>query len=250
MKVSGVINDLHIPFHDPKAVALALDIIEDYRCQNIYLNGDVMDFYNVNMHGPSHPMVGTLLEDEISRTRIWLQELRKRFKKQRIIYLFGNHEDRLERYILKNARALYGVIKLDKLLMLEELGIDWTPYNDAVLIDGSDVWVQHSPPSYAKAGAMTSLERDVDRTTIYGCTHREQKATRTGKSGKEYYCYFNGWLGSTKLSNEHKKVFSYVKGHESWQQCLSIVTAHAGIGYVEQISIKGGKAACGGYLYG
>lgn len=250
MIVSGVINDLHIPFHDPHAISVALDIIEDYRCQNIYLNGDVVDFYNINSHGPKHPAVGTLLEDEISRTRIWLKDLRKRFKKQNIFYLFGNHEHRLERYILNNARALYGILQLETILDLKNLGIIGSPYNKAIQIQGADVWVQHSPPSYAKAGALTSLEKDVDRTTIYGCTHREQKATRTGKSGKEYYCYFNGWLGSTTLSAEHAEVFSYVKGHESWQQCLSIVTGHKGVGYVEQISIKGGRASCGGYIYG
>lgn len=250
MEISAVINDLHIPFHDPKAVAVALDIIEDYQVNNIYLNGDVMDFYNINSHGPKHPIVGTLLEDEISITRIWLRDLRERFPKVNIHFLFGNHEYRMERFILKNAKALYGIISLHKLLELEENNITWTPYNQAIPVGKSDVYVQHSPPSYAKAGAMTSLERDVDRTTIYGCSHRELKASRTGKTGKEYYCYFNGWLGSTTLTPAHKEVFSYVKGHESWQQCLCIVTEHKGIGYVEQISIKGGKAACGGYLYG
>lgn len=250
MDISGVINDLHIPFHDSKAINVALDIIEDYKCSTIYLNGDVLDFYNINSHGPKHPAVGTLLEDELSIARIWLKDLRKRFKKQNIVFVYGNHEDRLERYILKNAKALYGIISLDKLLGLKDLGIKWHEYNSAIRVGNSDVWVQHSPPSYAKAGAMTSLEKDVDRTTIYGCSHRELKASRTGKTGKEYYCYFNGWLGSTTLTSEHRRVFSYVKGHESWQQCLSIVTEHRGVGYVEQISIKGGRAACGGYLYG
>ena len=56
MQLSGIINDLHLPFHDPHAVALSLEILKDAECERIYLNGDVMDFYNINSHGPKHPI--------------------------------------------------------------------------------------------------------------------------------------------------------------------------------------------------
>ena len=244
-----VINDLHRPFHDVRSVNLVLDVFEDTGCEHLILNGDVMDFYNINSHGPTHPVVGTLLEDEIADTRIWLDEVRKRFPKIRITYLFGNHEDRLERFILANAAKLFPLLRLHKMLGLKELGIEWFPYNHRYRLGKSDLYIQHSPPSYAKNGAMTSLDRDVDESSIYGCSHREQKAVKSGKSGKQYYCFFNGWLGSTNATAAHEKVFSYVKGHQNWQQCFCLVTLEGRDAHVQQVSIKGNKAFCEGYLY-
>lgn len=249
MGLAGVLNDLHIPFHDPRAVNLVLDIFKDVQVDAIYINGDLADFYNINSHGPTHPLVGSLLTDEIEQTKIWLKFLRDKFPKVDIHFLMGNHEYRVERFITAYARALYGYISLDKLLDLEKLKITWTPYNQRVSILSSNVYAQHSPPSYGKTGAMTSLEKDVDQTTIYGCTHREQKAARTGKSGEVYYCYFNGWLGSTTLSESHRQVFSYVKGHDSWQQCFSLVGVEKGQGFVEQVSIRNYQSVLGGYIY-
>jgi len=232
-------------------VALVLDIIEDIGADRIILNGDLLDFYNINAHGPKHPIVGTLLDDELSRGRMFLNDLRARFKKQEIVFLFGNHEHRLERFIIKNCKALYDIISLDKLLGLGQLKIKWYRYNSRYQIEDSNVFVQHSPPSYAKNGAMVSLERNLDVSTIYGCTHREQKAVRNGGSGNKYYCYFNGWLGSTTLSPEHAEIFSYTKGHENWQQCFSIVTIeNRKDAFIEQISINNQKATYNGYVYG
>jgi hypothetical protein len=124
------------------------------------------------------------------------------------------------------------------------------PYNERYILPGTNLGIQHSPPSYAKTGAMTSLEKDVDMSSIYGCSHRIQHAARTGKSGKIYDCWFNGWLGSTDLTKEHKRVFSYAKNHTNWQSGASIVGNHAGHYWVNQFQIIDYKAMVNGYLYG
>lgn len=157
----------------------------------------------------------------------------------------------MERFIIANCKKLFKFLRLEKLLGLDELKIEWYPYNHRLKIENTNTYVQHSPPSYGKNGAMTSLERDVDQNSIYGCSHREQKAVKTGKSGEKYFCFFNGWLGSTNLSEAHKRVFHYVKGHESWQHCISIITVIDGKeSFIEQISINNGKAVYDGHLYG
>lgn len=246
-----VINDLHRPFHDPEALKVVLDIIKDCEIDRILLNGDVLDMYNVNRHGPTHPLVGSLLDDEISDTRMWLEKLRDEFSRTEIVFLYGNHEYRLERFIITHCRQLFKIFSLEKELGLSKLKIPFYHYNHRYVLDRTDLAVQHSPPSYGKNGAMTSLERDIDQSSIYGCSHRQQHATKTGKSGKQYHCYFNGWLGSTSLTKAHAKVFDYIKGHENWQQCFSIVTTKPGAdAWVEQININQGQALYHGYLYG
>jgi hypothetical protein len=226
------------------------EIAHDIGVDGIWINGDFLDFYNVNSHGPKHPCVGTTLEDELSWGRMALKEIRKMFPDIPIKYIYGNHEDRLERFIVQNCKQLFDSVKLHRLLGLKSLNIEWFPYNTRHRIEDTNLYLQHSPPSYGKNGAMTSLEKDVDQSSIYGCTHRQQAAARTGKSGEQYYCYFNGWMGSTTRSREHARVFSYAKGHESWQKCFAIVTTFGGVDFkVQQIEINNGKAFYGDSVY-
>lgn len=248
---TAVINDLHRPFHDKKSLDLTLQIIENVGVDRIILNGDIMDMYNVNSHGPTHPLVGTLLSNEIDDTRLFLQNLRKRFPKVEIVFLYGNHEDRFDRFLVQHCKVLFKLISLDKLLGLEELNISFKLYNYRYRLEKTNLYIQHSPPSYGKNGAMVSLERDVDQDSLYGCSHREQKATKTSKSGVTYTCWYNGWLGSTNATQAHEKVFSYVKGHQNWQQCFAMVTVDNGTqAFVDQISIRNHRAYYEGWIYG
>lgn len=243
-------NDLHGPWHCPVSTEIMFAIALDIGVDVIWINGDFLDFYNVNSHGPKHPHVGTTLEDEIEWGRQALRKIRKMFPNITINYLYGNHEDRLERFLIKNCRELFDSVKLHKLLELDELGIMWYPYNTRKQVENTNLYIQHSPPSYGKNGAMTSLEKDIDQSSIYGCTHRQQLATRTGKSGDQYYCYYNGWLGSSTRTREHRRIFSYAKGHESWQSCFAVVTTYGGEHFkVEQIEINDGRAFYGDSVY-
>lgn len=223
----GVINDLHIPFHDKKAVDLTLDIFQDIKIDKLILNGDIVDFINLSLHGPKHPEIKETVEDEINQTLDFLKNLRKRFPKIQIVFLFGNHEDRLDRWIMQKCPSFWNLLRLDKMLQLEQLDIEWYPYNYEYQVYDSNLYVQHSPPSYSQNAAMTCLKMKMDASYIYACTHRRDYAIKTGKNGR-YEVFCSGWLGSTKqidhLHNTfHKKAFSYTKGHENWQQMATIV---------------------------
>jgi hypothetical protein len=153
----------------------------------------------------------------------FVKMLRKRFPNIKITFIYGNHEDRLDRFIHQNCKAFHNILTIDKQLDLERLKIDWLPYNSAYRIDETNLYIQHSPPSYGENGARTSLMKKMDRSYIYGCTHRIQMASATTANGNTHYCYYNGWLGSTTLTPEHARVFSYAKGHENWQAGFSVV---------------------------
>jgi hypothetical protein len=227
VKTKLVFNDVHGPFEDPiklELVLLAGDFLySQKKLDEIILNGDILDFYNINSHGPKHPEIQNTLEAEIEWGIDFLSKLRKRFPDVKITFIFGNHEDRLERFIIDKCPAFYNMFQLHKMLRLEELNIDWLPYNNTYQVEKTNLYIQHSPPSYGVNGARTSLLKKHDRSYIWGCTHRVQKAKITGASGNEYEAWFNGWLGSTTLTNEHKRVFSYAKGHEEWQHAFIIL---------------------------
>lgn len=245
----GVLNDLHLPFGDPEAVEVTMRIFKDCNVDEILINGDLVDFYSINAYGPKHPEVIHNLEDELITARIFLETMRKEFPNTKIHYIYGNHEDRLERFILKHTKVFHNILRIENQLMLENLDITWQPYNSYYELIPNILRVQHSPPSYGVNGARTSLLKKMDCSYIWGCTHRQQHSAITTATGRVIHAYFNGWLGSSTLSDEHKRVFSYAKGHENWQQCASVVDICGEDFQVHQFGINNGKAMFNGKLY-
>lgn len=105
-----VVSDIHFPFQDREALMTALTYGEG--CDVILLNGDIMDCYSESKFtkNPLHRM----LKRELDLVRDFLEYLRSRFPKARIIYKFGNHDKRHQDYLFRNADALSD---LDDLLL-------------------------------------------------------------------------------------------------------------------------------------
>ena len=244
-----VFNDQHLPFHCPYALNVSLMAAKDVGINEIIINGDLLDFYSINMHQKNkHPGVMQDLESELIAGREFLEKLRDHFPKAKIHFIFGNHEYRLERFIIQECKSFYNLLKLEDQLNLDKLNITWQQYNDYYdLCEG--LRVQHSPPSYGVNGARTSLLMKHDMSYIWGCTHRKQSASITTASGKVINAYFNGWLGSTTLTDEHRNVFSYTKGHTNWQQCFSIVDIIGDMFFVNQCDIINGTTSLDGSFY-
>ena len=223
MERFGVINDLHIPFHDHRAVSLVLDIFQDIGISILYLNGDILDFYSIHAHGAKHPDIRVNLESEIESGLDFIKLLKKKLPNTKIIFISGNHEFRLDRFIMNNAPAFWNIVKLESQLQLKHYDIEYYDYNAAVKVGETNLYVQHSPPSYSENAAMTSLKKKMDASFIYGCTHRKDYACKSGVNGDLYEVFCNGWLGDIKsLSKSHQNVFSFTKGHENWQECFGI----------------------------
>ena len=103
-----VINDIHIPFEDSLAVTSILDFIDYYKPNVIVLNGDIIDFYQVSsfIKNPLNKSVSA----EIKLVNKFLERLRNLCPDSRIIYKEGNHENRLQKYLLQNANAIFDLV--------------------------------------------------------------------------------------------------------------------------------------------
>jgi hypothetical protein len=229
---TGIINDLHLLPNTPRPIVdLVLDAFEDIAIDRLVINGDLLDFININLHGPKHPDVKSTLQDEILAGREFFEELRDRFPKIHIVFLYGNHEDRLDRFILKNAKVFWDICRLEVMLNLEALNVEFYEYNHKYQLENTSLFIQHSPPSYGVNGARTSLLTKLDENYIFGCSHREQHAAVTTGSGQVYRCWFNGWLGSRTITREAEKIFSYAKGHTNWQACAGVAYVIDGVDF-------------------
>jgi predicted phosphodiesterase len=143
-----VISDIHIPFHDKQALTVALAHGKKLGVDCIILDGDVMDFHAVSFwdKDPRHRE----LENELEMGRLFLESLRDRFPKARIIYKEGNHEERLWRHAIRQSPELYNVtgpagervLGLGNVLHLAEYDIELVD-NKQPLLCGEHLYILH-----------------------------------------------------------------------------------------------------------
>lgn len=120
-----ILADLHIPFHDQLAIDTTLEFADEYNPDIFVILGDLIDFYKISRF-IKNPLKKDI-DIEIKETKKFLTELRERYKNAKIIYKQGNHEARLESYIMSNAREIYNLVNdlLQIKLNLNELNIDY-----------------------------------------------------------------------------------------------------------------------------
>ena len=102
-----VIQDVHIPYHDSKAVTLALDEGKRKGVDCIIINGDLCDFYAISSWDKDP--TARDFDSEIQSCRLFLEHLRDRFPKARIVFKEGNHEERIWRFMWRKSPELYSL---------------------------------------------------------------------------------------------------------------------------------------------
>ena len=96
------------PTQDEKAINIALSIIKDIRPNLVICVGDNLDFPEFGKYRTT-PAFKQTTQAAIDRAGLFAAQLRRSAPRARIIWLAGNHEERLPNYILDNAFAIYGL---------------------------------------------------------------------------------------------------------------------------------------------
>lgn len=225
MHVAFLIPDCHIPYHDRKAYALALKVakaIHDGEFQNLELKeivilGDYADFYAVNSHG-KHPQMNQLLSEEIDFVNQELNLIDEMFCGVDKTFIFGNHEQRLERFVENYCPTLFGLTSCINLFEFHRRR-NWTlcDYGPKQLhrILGSQLYARHEP--FSMSSAMASVKKSMINL-VYGHVHRAEEATITGALNS-YTNFSVGWLGDVRKS----QVFGYTKTPPNWQLGFGVV---------------------------
>lgn len=119
-----LLSDIHIPYHDRRALDCALGHAAICAVDLIILNGDVADFHRIS-RWEKDPRKRPLA-DEVKSVKQFLGVLRDGFRDARIILKLGNHEERWENYLQVKAPELLGIedYELSKVLGLDALNIE------------------------------------------------------------------------------------------------------------------------------
>jgi UDP-2,3-diacylglucosamine pyrophosphatase LpxH len=222
-----------------------LDVASDLNPDEIVILGDYADFYALNSHGKA-PEYQHLLQEEVSEVVLELARIKKLFPKAKRVFIEGNHEYRLGRYIANRCPDLYGVVDTKSVLELDIMGYDFVPYspNQQYKVLGSKLTARHEPLSGGKHVAQNTVEKAMG-SVIFGHTHRIQEAQIVTMNGENYRGISSGWLG-----NKDSDVMQYVRSHHQWALGFSIVRVlEDGTWFNQLIHIIDYKCFVDGYLY-
>jgi UDP-2,3-diacylglucosamine pyrophosphatase LpxH len=86
-----------------------LRVMKAVHPDEVVLLGDFADFYAVQMHGPRDPSLMHSLKSEADDVNVGLDEIEAASPNAKRYFLEGNHEFRLERFLIANALPIYGI---------------------------------------------------------------------------------------------------------------------------------------------
>lgn len=171
-----LLSDIHIPFHDEKSLQTALEHGKYHDVDAIFLNGDTLDFYQLSSHEKDIRLVD--FATEIEQGKQFLEYLRSNFDCP-IYWIDGNHEQRLQRYLMSKAPELIGVpeFKISVLLQFGRFGITEIPYGSKVYF--GKLLVEHGDKLRGAGGVQPArtLLMKFKRPVICGHFHRHSEAT-------------------------------------------------------------------------
>lgn len=101
-------SDIHIPFQDDRAVRAFVKHCKEKQPEVVVLNGDVLDMFMLSKFTKGE---GRNPLEEITMCQGLFESLRKAVPNSDIYYVIGNHENRLEKYVLSKAPELASLIE-------------------------------------------------------------------------------------------------------------------------------------------
>ena len=257
-------TDLLDPYHDDRALNVALELVRIVRPDLIVLLGDVVDLAEFSRFEQEPEFAGTT-QRELDAAHLFLARLRAEVPDAEIRYLEGNHDRRIARAIVQNAKAAlrlrpayttpetWPVLSIPSLLRLDDLGIKYVGGYPANL-----TWINerlacvHGEKVRSNGSTAAAVVDDERVSVIFGHVHRiEQKyKTRRTYEGARFsfaatpgcLCRVDGAVPSTKGSSD--PFGNAISRPEDWQQGCSVVTFVEGDGpfAYEQVFINEGRA--------
>ncbi len=223
-----VVNDFHVPFHDEAALTALHRFLRRERPDWLILNGDFMDFWEISRFDLT-PRAGKEFREEIRIGKVILRDVRRLLPRARITWIEGNHEFRLRRYVIQNARHLYGLpgLSVPELFELKRLRIEYVACHPAAskftdnFIRVGNLYVGHWDKMALHGGyAAKGLVEAKGVSVLQGHTHRFGAHARTTVDGRI--------LLGIENSSMCRREASYV-AHPNWQLGFSVV-------YVDPVS--------------
>lgn len=187
------IPDCHFPYQDAIAFDLMMEAANDFKPDHVIILGDFIDMYSVSAHD-KNPKRAMRLEEEITASVNALWRVKGLGAKNNV-YISGNHEDRLTRYLMQKAPELWDRINVPTVLALDKLGFEYVPYKSHYKI--GKLFATHDTGKAGYNAHKQALDA-FHRSVIIGHTHRMGYTVQGDADGDKHVGAMFGWLGDVK----------------------------------------------------
>ena len=266
----GADGDLE-PTHDEAAITVAEQIIAAAQPDKIVLVGDNLDAPEFGRYRLS-PAFSLTTQASIDRATELCFRLRALAPDAEIVWIAGNHEERISNATIENLRAAFGikrglapdslpVLSVPFLLRMDEAQIDYRPgYPAGSYWINERLRVIHGDKVASGGSTAHKYLANSKTSVLYGHIHRREWAERSREDfdgPKTIMAASPGCLARCDGSVPSTKGGIDLDGRplqivEDWQQGVGVVTYQPGDGefWYEQVPIHSGRAWWRGKLYG
>jgi len=243
-----VAGDAQIPFQDPEAFDRFQRTVIEVQPDNIVFVGDMIDLPSMSRWSQRSEWVGTT-QGAIDQYHSFLAQTRANAPNSNISVVHGNHEQRMDDYVRKNAAEALGLKRANSAKELAVLTLQYlVRYDDLEVhsVDGypnGTLWLEDNikathGTNVAKGGSNAAKYLRQEReTTLYGHTHRQELAYRTFPMRVGAITIAAASPGCLALIDGTVPGFHHtvdaqgelVKKAEDWQQGLLVIDHNSGV---------------------
>ena len=182
---TAVLSDIHLPFHSPMALEVTLNWIAAKNPTCILINGDGADHYSCS-RWVTDPSLRDF-ELEIQRVTHFLKGLRKEWPKARIVYKWGNHEERYVIWLRTQAPNMISVpnFQWEAIFETEKYKVEVVKWKRPVRLGKINVFHGHEYP-FAISNPVNPARGLFLRAKVHAmCGHFHQSANHSEKNAEE-----------------------------------------------------------------
>lgn len=250
-ETSIVVSDIHIPFQSTNCMKAVQAFISDTQPEGFIIAGDALDLLEISSHnkGSLALLEGMRIKDTFDAANAELDAFEKaggkKFKKKK--FMFGNHEDRMRRWIETGDHGVFAgdpAVNISERLHLKKRGFEVFEDSHATLKLGK-LYVIHG--EYCNQYHAAKHLNEFKHPVMYGHTHRAQMFIGPCATGATA-AYGLGYLARP---DSRGMAYAAAHGKRGWTQGFGVVTVRdSGRFNALQMQFDNGVFHYAGKMYG
>lgn len=246
------VSDLHAPLHDPRAMDISIQIMKDLYPSTIVLNGDFLDLTDFADKFLASLECRNQTQEGINVVAEYIGRIRQVCPKAKIVFMEGNHSNRMRKAILKNVSAAVGLKRADNLegydalsipnlLCLDSMNVEFQPYPEG------EYWVNENLRfHHGEKLNLNNIANEVTHNEVMGHNHKHLIVSRTKHTfhgRKQIFVASFGCLCKTDGS------VPSVMSKMDWQSGFGVIYHDGTLCQPVPVYIEDGRALFEGKIY-